>query len=159
MIFSLLVPTLIKGYLKNKYVQINEIFIVRKKECCKKKCFIVESLLFIGAGAGAGEKKYSEPESVKNGPAPQHWVPIQGHVSTRVLTGTTPHRNWWARAGCRQWLGPCWRWWGRERPPPPWLPATGAATTPTVSQIWVTQFQALNIFVRRNWRKQNTVFF
>ena len=25
-----------------------------------------------GAGAGVGEKKYSEPETVKNGPAPHH---------------------------------------------------------------------------------------
>ena len=32
---------------------------------------MVESLLVMGAGAGAGEKK--KPETVKNGPAPQHW--------------------------------------------------------------------------------------
>ena len=34
---------------------------------------MVESRLFKGAGAGdgAGEKK---PETVKNGPAPQHWL-------------------------------------------------------------------------------------
>ena len=35
---------------------------------------MVERLIFIGAGAGAGEKKYQEPEPAKNGPAPQHWL-------------------------------------------------------------------------------------
>ena len=42
---------------------------------------MVESLLFIGAGAGAGEK--NTPEPVKNGPAPQHWF----LVSSRQLEG------------------------------------------------------------------------
>ena len=37
--------------------------------CCFKKMVLVESLLLIGAGAGAGKKN---PESVKNRPAPQH---------------------------------------------------------------------------------------
>ena len=32
-----------------------------------------ESLLFIWAGAGAGEKN---PEPIKSGPAPQHWYKI-----------------------------------------------------------------------------------
>ena len=46
MIFSSLFPTLIKGYLKNKYLYINEIFLVRKKGRCFKKMLMVESLLF-----------------------------------------------------------------------------------------------------------------
>ena len=45
---------------------------------------IVQSLLFIGVGAGAGEKKYPEP--VKNGPAPQHGLP--GLIQT-LLGGVT----------------------------------------------------------------------
>ena len=39
-----------------------------------KKNLTAESLLFIGAGAGASEKitRSQKPEPVKNGPAPQH---------------------------------------------------------------------------------------
>ena len=33
---------------------------------------MVKRLILIGAGAGAGEKKYQEPEPAKNGPASQH---------------------------------------------------------------------------------------
>ena len=42
------------------------IFFLSKNDVCFKKNWIVQSLLFIeaGAGAGAGEK----------GPAPQHWL-------------------------------------------------------------------------------------
>ena len=46
------------------------IFLVRKVVCCLKKIVMVESLLFIAAGAGAGEKK--DPESIINGPAPPY---------------------------------------------------------------------------------------
>ena len=55
--FSLLVPILIIGYLKNKYLYINEIFLVRKKGRCFKKMLMVKSLrFFMGAGAGADAK-------------------------------------------------------------------------------------------------------
>ena len=39
MIFSSLVPTLMKGYLKDeyRYLKINDIFLVRKEESSKKK--------------------------------------------------------------------------------------------------------------------------
>ena len=37
MIFSSLVSTLIKGYLKNEYLEINDIFIVRKKDWSLQK--------------------------------------------------------------------------------------------------------------------------
>ena len=56
--------------------------------CCKKNV-MVESLLFIGAEAGAGEKK---PEPVKSRPAPQHWVPVP-------VTGTLSHANSFNRGG------------------------------------------------------------
>ena len=46
MIFTSLVPTLIKGYLKNKYLYIYEVILVRKKKRCYKKILMVESLLF-----------------------------------------------------------------------------------------------------------------
>ena len=48
MLFSSLVPTLTKGYLKNEYLKINDIFLV-KKEWLKKKNLMVESLLFCGS--------------------------------------------------------------------------------------------------------------
>ena len=41
-------------------------------ECCKKDFLMVESLLFLGAGAGVGASE-KNPEQVKNGPSPQHW--------------------------------------------------------------------------------------
>ena len=58
MILSLLVPTntLIKGYLKNKYLSINEIFSSKKSGMLLKKILTVESLLYTGAGAGASNK-------------------------------------------------------------------------------------------------------
>ena len=34
-----------KRLFKNKYLKINEIFLVRKKECCLKKMLMIESLL------------------------------------------------------------------------------------------------------------------
>ena len=59
---------------QKKFLKVNEFFLVRKGGCCKKIVLKVESLLFIGAGAGAGacEKIYPELEPVKNGPVPQH---------------------------------------------------------------------------------------
>ena len=54
-----------------------------------QKNLMVESLLFIGAEAGAGEKK---PEPVKSRPAPQHWVPVP-------VTGTLSHANSFNRGG------------------------------------------------------------
>ena len=49
---------MIEGYLKNKYryLNINEIFLVRKKGHCFKKMVMVESYFFLGAGAGVLEK-------------------------------------------------------------------------------------------------------
>ena len=49
MIFSSFIPTLIKGYLKSKYIKINELFLVLKPR-----------VLFIGAGTGA-ESRELEP--------------------------------------------------------------------------------------------------
>ena len=55
MLFSWFIPTLIKGYLKSKYLKINYFFQMEGGLLIKK--ITVESLLFIEAGAGAGEKK------------------------------------------------------------------------------------------------------
>ena len=54
MIFSSLIPTLIKGYryLKSKYLKINNFFSSKEGGLLKKNIFMAESLLFIGAGAG-----------------------------------------------------------------------------------------------------------
>ena len=54
MIFSSFIPTLIKDYLKIKYL--NKWFFSSKEVGCKN-FFLVKSLLFIGAGAGAGQKR------------------------------------------------------------------------------------------------------
>ena len=64
---------------------------------------MVESLLFLGAGAGVGvsEKKYLEPEPVKNGLAPQHWlyynrsvdfqdIVVKGNCPAEILAATNP---------------------------------------------------------------------
>ena len=56
MLFSWFIPTLIKGYLKSKYLKINYFFEMEGVMLLIKK-ITVESLLFIEAGAGAGEKK------------------------------------------------------------------------------------------------------
>ena len=53
MIFSSLVPTLIQGYLKNEYLKINDILLVKKKEWCLKLLWF-KAFFFIAAGAGAG---------------------------------------------------------------------------------------------------------
>ena len=59
MMFSSFIPTLIKGYLKSKYraLKIKWIFSSKEGGMLLKKCFMVESLLFLEARAGAGEKK------------------------------------------------------------------------------------------------------
>ena len=54
---------------------------------------MVKRLIFIGAGAGAGEKKYQEP--AKNGPAPQH-CGTQYKKKTRIHKGTDSN---WTRTG------------------------------------------------------------
>ena len=66
MIFSLLAPTLIKVYLKNKYLQLNEVFLARKVGMLIKTNFMIESLLFIGVGAGAGEKNTRSWSRLRN---------------------------------------------------------------------------------------------
>ena len=89
MIFSSLVPTstMIKSYLKNKYLTLNEIFLVMKKRRCFKKKLMAESLLYLGARAGAVEKNTrsrSKMNQLRNtvcnsvsDPDP-YWIRIQG---------------------------------------------------------------------------------
>ena len=63
MILSSFIPTLFKGYLKNKYLKINEFFPARKVGCYLKKNLNGWMPTFYRSW---------EPEPVKNGPAPQH---------------------------------------------------------------------------------------
>ena len=62
-------------------------FYVRKKECCFKIFFIVQSLFFYRSWSRSRSrlKKYSEPEPVKIGPAPQHWFSITSTSSMSCI--------------------------------------------------------------------------